>query len=172
LAPEYSKASTNLKLRGSPVKLAKVDATVQTEIAKKFSIQGYPTLKFFRWDSVFCCPNFLRSGEASEYNGGRTEPEIVSWVTKKSSPVSTHLKTQDVSRLLGLFIHSQEYDAFISGSTTRIVAYLQSTDVQTWLKVASNDKFDGLAFAHITDSDLYGDRVQGTVEVYRDGKPN
>lgn len=79
-----SKASTNLKLRGSPVKLGKVDATVESDVARKFDIRGYPTLKFFK------------NGEASDYNGGRTEPEIVSWVTKKSSPVSTHLQTAEV----------------------------------------------------------------------------
>jgi protein disulfide-isomerase A1 len=79
LEPEYKKASQILNLKGSPVKLVKVDATVETSLQAKFDVKGYPTLKFFR------------SGHAVEYEGDRTADGIVSWVTKKSGPVSTLL---------------------------------------------------------------------------------
>lgn len=79
LEPEYSSAATTLKNSGSPVKLGKVDATVESSLAEKFGIRGYPTLKFFR------------SGEPIEYEGGRSASDIVNWVTKKvedSNPIS------------------------------------------------------------------------------------
>jgi len=45
--------------------LAKVDATIEKELAERFDIEGFPTLKFFT------------SQNPIEYTGGRTEPEIV-----------------------------------------------------------------------------------------------
>ena len=38
-------------------------------------MQGYPTLKWFK------------DGQASEFTGGRTAADVVSWVNKKSGPV-------------------------------------------------------------------------------------
>ena len=38
------------------------------DLAEKFGVKGFPTLKFFR------------EGEVGEYNGGRTEATIISWL--------------------------------------------------------------------------------------------
>lgn len=53
LAPEYEKAAKELSQRSPPIPLAKVDATVESDIASRFEITGYPTLKIFRKGKVF-----------------------------------------------------------------------------------------------------------------------
>ena len=83
LAPEYAKAAQVLANENPPLYVAKVDATVHKELGKKFDVSGYPTLKFFV------------HGKPQDYNGGRTEPEIVAWLRKKTGPPSKELKTSE-----------------------------------------------------------------------------
>lgn len=81
LAPQYAAAATQLRDSNSNVRLAKVDATVESELATKFGIRGYPTLKFFK------------KGKESEYKGGRDTAGIITWINKKIGPAATELKT-------------------------------------------------------------------------------
>ena len=61
LAPEWARAATELK---GKVKLGVVDATVYTQLAQRYGVQGFPTIKFF--------PAGKKDGQAEDYNGGRT----------------------------------------------------------------------------------------------------
>ena len=46
LEPEYKKAAADLSKHGIP--LAKVDATVEVDLAKENGVDGYPTIFMFR----------------------------------------------------------------------------------------------------------------------------
>merc|ERR1739847_37304 len=115
LAPEYAKAAGILAEKDSPIKLAKVDATVESKLGEKFEVRGYPTLKFFR------------SGKPTEYSGGRTADTIVSWLEKKTGPPAKALSSLE------------EAKAFLDGKSVGIIGFFkdETTDAaKAFLAVA------------------------------------
>ena len=71
LEPEFEKSAQSIA-RGAHsevhAKLAKVDATLETELAERFGIDGFPTLKFFTDGDV---------ASAVDYKGGYLEIAII-----------------------------------------------------------------------------------------------
>ena len=147
LAPEYSRAAKKLKELGSEIKLAKVDATVETKLAEKYGIQGYPTLKFFKKDRVI------------QYSGGRTETELISWLRKKTSPPSLRL---DSLEEIQDFLKMREVAVFFFGE--------QSDGILTY-HLAAED-FETIEFVNTTNMEAakhYG-VAPGSVLLFN--KPN
>ncbi|XP_030839744.1 ER calcistorin isoform X1 [Strongylocentrotus purpuratus] len=124
LAPQYSIAAKTLKDSGSSIKLAKVDATVETQLAGKYGVRGYPTLKFFR------------SGKDSEYAGGRTGPEIVAWLNKKTGPPAATIASVE------------DAEAFLADKEVAVIGFFKDVP-QTFLDVAVN--IDDIPFAIVSD---------------------
>uniref|UniRef100_A0A0D6R5R2 Protein disulfide-isomerase n=1 Tax=Araucaria cunninghamii TaxID=56994 RepID=A0A0D6R5R2_ARACU len=86
LAPEYAAAATELK---GEIALAKVDATEESDLAEKYSVQGFPTIYFFA------------DGVHKPYAGERTKEGIVSWIKRKTGPAVSNLtSTQDAETLV------------------------------------------------------------------------
>lgn len=119
LAPEWTKASNTLDKENSAMKLGKVDATEEKGLQEKFGVKGFPTIKYFK------------NGKDSEYGGGRTESEIVSWVAKKSGPAFTSIasvddleKMQEAKEVFVLGV----FDSLDSGSAKSFVSMAEADD--------------------------------------------
>mmetsp|Transcript_5793 Transcript_5793/g.18430 ORF Transcript_5793/g.18430 Transcript_5793/m.18430 type:complete len:429 (+) Transcript_5793:3-1289(+) len=74
LAPHWRSAAS--KLEGQ-VKLGAVDATVNSQLASRFNIRGFPTIKLFPAGAG------KSDSSALEYQGGRTTTEIVDYALAK-----------------------------------------------------------------------------------------
>lgn len=72
LAPEWAIAGNTFD-ESDGIVIADVDATENQNIAQKYGVQGYPTIKYFPKGSL----------EPEEYTGGRSADTIVSWVNDK-----------------------------------------------------------------------------------------
>ena len=143
LAPEYAKAAGALKEEDSEIRLAKVDATVQSDLGERFKIKGYPTLKFFV------------DGTPLEYGGGRTSDEIVQWVKRKSGPAAVTLTTVD------------ELNKFKKDNEVGVVGLfdsLENKNVQVFNSIAK--VIDSVSFAITTEPALLKElNIEGSEKV-------
>lgn len=131
LAPEYAKAAQTLANEGSAVKLAKVDATEESELAEKYSVRGYPTLKFFI------------NGKPIDYSGGRQADTIISWLKKKTGPPARVIVTVE------------ELEEFKNNSTVAVVGFFKddSSDLaKKFLTVATT--IDDHPFGIVTSEEV------------------
>lgn len=71
MAPDFKAAATTIK---DQVTFVKVDATVESMLATRYEIKGFPTLKLFTANKEGKLPSF------KDYTGGRSSSEIIEWL--------------------------------------------------------------------------------------------
>ncbi|KAJ8376556.1 hypothetical protein SKAU_G00071360 [Synaphobranchus kaupii] len=131
LAPEYEKAAKVLSMHSPPIPLAKVDATVENEIASRFEVSGYPTLKIFR------------KGKPFEYNGPREKDGIVDYMAEQAGPPSKQIQTQ------------KQVQGFIKDGDDIVIVGVFSSEQDTAFEVyqeACNILRDDYKFLHTFNS--------------------
>ncbi|RWS30390.1 protein disulfide-isomerase-like isoform X2 [Leptotrombidium deliense] len=134
LAPEYAKAAKHLKDEGSEIKLGKVDATVETELAEKYEVRGYPTLKFFR------------NGNVKDYSGGRTADDLVKWLKKQTGPPAVTLDNVEDSKKF-----KDSAEVVVIG----FFADVTSKDAKAFLEVAADS--DEHPFGITSNKDVFAE---------------
>ncbi|XP_042341616.1 LOW QUALITY PROTEIN: protein disulfide-isomerase-like [Plectropomus leopardus] len=86
LEPLYAEAAGKLKEEGAAMRLAKVDATEEKELAEEFDIGSFPTLKLF--------VNGDRKQPVT-YTGKRTAEGIIGWMKRRAGPGAPVLDSVD-----------------------------------------------------------------------------
>jgi protein disulfide-isomerase A1 len=118
LAPEWTKASIALDNEGASIKLGKVDATEEKGLQATFGVKGFPTIKF------------IKNGKDSEYSGGRTEADIVAWVSKRSGPAfATIASVEDLEKM------QEAKDVFVLG----VFSSLDSAGAKAFVSITESD---------------------------------
>ncbi|RXN14210.1 disulfide-isomerase isoform X2 [Labeo rohita] len=144
LAPEYAKAAGMLKAEGSDIRLAKVDATEESELAQEFGVRGYPTIKFFKGGE---------KENPKEYSAGRQADDIVNWLKKRTGPAATTLS--DVTQA----------ESLIADNEVAVIGFfkdVESEDAKAFIKTA--EAVDDIPFGITSD-----DAVFSKFEVAKDG---
>lgn len=164
------------------IKLGKVDATEEEELASEHGVRGYPTLKFFRRGSVV------------EYNGGRQADDIVAWLIKKTGPAAAELETVEATEkaiedaqvyVVGFFKdrESELAKAFMAAansvdeyqfgvtSSEEVAAKYEAKDGQIWLFKKFDDGkalFEGEATEEAVKKFILGESMPLVVEFNHD----
>eukprot|EP01039_Chlorochromonas_danica_P002387 gene2387-2619_t len=108
LAPEWKIAGETFQ-PSDDIKIAAIDATGAQEIAEKYGVSGYPTIKFFPKGST----------EPEEYNGGRSADTIVKWVNDK---VGTSRKVKTIPSAV-VALTAEDFDAQVLGEKAALVEF-------------------------------------------------
>ncbi|CAH0398847.1 unnamed protein product [Chilo suppressalis] len=117
LAPEYAKAATKLLEEESPIKLAKVDATQEQDLAENYGVRGYPTLKFFR------------KGSPIDYTGGRQADDIIAWLKKKTGPPAVEVTSAEQAKELSAASPVVVFGFFTNKESEKAKAFLNVATV-------------------------------------------
>ncbi|KAJ8334091.1 hypothetical protein SKAU_G00397300 [Synaphobranchus kaupii] len=135
LAPEYAKAAGLLKDEGSEIRLGKVDATEEADLAQEYGVRGYPTIKFFKGGE---------KESPKEYSAGRQADDIVSWLKKRTGPAATTLT------------EVTQAESLIADSEVAVIGFFkdaESDSAKAFLKAA--EAVDDIPFAIASDDALF-----------------
>ena len=125
--PELEKAANILSKENLIV--GKVDGTIEKNLADKYDIKAYPTMKFFIKGTPF------------DYNSGRKESDVVNWVRRKSLPATRPLKTLEA------------YEKFMKENPICIIYFgndIEENKIFTFVAIKNED----YPFAYIEKNEL------------------
>lgn len=134
VAPEYGAAAKALFDFGSDVRLAKVDATEELDLADTYGVRAYPTMVLFK-EGKLVTGTYKITGKKSE--------EIVSWVERKTggSSAKTITSAEEITTL------QEKVDILVVG----FFKQRNSDSASNFLKVA--DDIEDLTFAISTNQE-------------------
>jgi len=132
---------------GGKYVLAKVDCTVDNELCGQYNVKGYPTVIFFK------------NGNKKDYDGPRTMEGIISWLDKKSGPVSVDLTTAES---IAEFSNPNYVIGYFSEKNEAYKAYIAA---------AEDPRLVDMKFGLVSDSSLFNGNAEGSIDYFtKEGK--
>ena len=140
--PEYEKAAKTL--RKENLFLAKVDATVEKNLDKRYEFTGYPAIKLFI------------KGKDIDYNKARNEAEVVNWMRRKTNGPAT--KTLNSSEEIEKFKNENDVVLIYFGNNKR--------DIEEYTRAAR--KIDDFNFGIVEKEDIISKySKKGNIVLYK-----
>ena len=137
--PEYEKAASILKSEN--LFLAKVDATVEKKLTKKFEITGFPVLKLFI------------QGKPVEYNGERNHEDLIKWIRKKTN-----------GKALEELNYEEDIDKFLLTDDAVLIYFgKDENDIEVFKKIAR--KIDFIPFGIVKNDELIKKLANNTKKI-------
>lgn len=162
-APTYAEIAKELKGRDEPIRIAKIDATEERQLAERYGVTGYPTMKL------------VRNGEVSDWKGGRDKQEIIDTLVEMSDPEWTEPPSDVV------VLNSDNFDDVVMNEDFVIVEFYApwcghcKKLEPEWEAAATILKKDGIVLAKVdaTENKELGEtyEVTGypTIKMFRKG---
>jgi len=140
--PEYEKAARTL--RKENLFLAKVDATVEKNLDKRYEFTGYPAIKLFI------------KGKDIDYNKARNEVEVVNWMRRKTNGPAT--KTLNSSEEIEKFKNENDIVLIYFGNNKK--------DIEEYTRAAR--KIDDFNFGIVEKEDIISKySKKGNIVLYK-----
>ncbi|CAL2029325.1 unnamed protein product [Caenorhabditis brenneri] len=145
LHPVWDQVGHALSDSNLPIRVGKLDCTRFPAVANKLSIQGYPTIMFFR------------NGHAIDYRGGREKESLVSFAKRCAAPIIEAVKENQLGKIK-LSARSQPSFVFFGDSSGPLFDAFSD---------AANAKFSVARFYSVSPSENESTLRQRVV-VYKD----
>jgi len=121
LAPEYEIVATTLAKH--PVKIASVDADSHKDLARRYEVTGFPTIKYF--------PPGSKTGEA--YNGGRKAPDFVDFINKK---IGINARIKEPPTIVTI-LTDETFDSIVKDPTKNVLVVFYTPWNALWKEMAA-----------------------------------
>lgn len=110
LAPVYEELATNFGFAKDKVSIAKVDADSEKDLGRRFSVQGFPTLKWFDG----------KSDTPTDYQGGRDLESLSGFISEKTG---LKIKTKKAAPSAVEMLTDKSFKSEIGGDRDVLVAF-------------------------------------------------
>jgi protein disulfide-isomerase A6 len=110
LAPVYEELAQTFAFAEDKVTIAKVDADENRSLGKRFSVQGFPTIKWFDG----------KSDKPEEYSGGRDIESLSAFITEKTG-IKPRGAQKEVSNVE--YLNDASFKTTVGGDKDVLVAF-------------------------------------------------